>query len=118
MHEECDEGFTNRMPGSRNQITRKPLTALGPNHQISADGHEKLNAQALDMGGVGLSIYGFRDMWTGYMHKLQVLPNSRDGATIGHVYLDLAEELGGTAPLLQSILTIYSNILFKAFHCN
>ncbi len=37
MHEECDEGFTNRMPGSCGKITRKPLTALGPNHQISAE---------------------------------------------------------------------------------
>ncbi|KAF8901851.1 hypothetical protein CPB84DRAFT_1815067 [Gymnopilus junonius] len=36
-----------------------------PGHH--ADGHEKLNAQALNMGGVGLNIYGVKDQWSSYI---------------------------------------------------
>jgi len=101
MHEYDDEGFSRRQPGSRQKIPRRPLYAMGPYHQLCADGHEKLSAQALQMGGVGLPIYGWRDTWSGYMQRLQVLPNCRDGVTMGHVYLDLIEQLGGLLILLQ-----------------
>ena len=46
------EGLTRRFPGA-NRIHRPTLSSIGPNHQHHADGHEKLNAQALNMGGVG-----------------------------------------------------------------
>ncbi|KAJ3508917.1 hypothetical protein NMY22_g16464 [Coprinellus aureogranulatus] len=44
------EGLNRRFPGVR-AIKRSALDALGPHHQYHADGHEKLNAQALQMGG-------------------------------------------------------------------
>lgn len=46
------EGLHQRFPGA-NTLRRSNLSALGPNHQHHADGHDKLNAwQGLDMGGV------------------------------------------------------------------
>ena len=40
-----------------------------------ASGHEKLNAQALGMGGVGLNIYGIKDQWSSFLLHLAVLAN-------------------------------------------
>ncbi|KAF8886422.1 hypothetical protein CPB84DRAFT_1816716 [Gymnopilus junonius] len=85
------EGLARRFPGV-NRIPRSKLSALGPNHQHHADGHEKLNAQALNMGGVGLNIYGVKDQWSSYILHLVVVPNNRLATTIGHVYLDAVEK--------------------------
>ena len=57
------EGLAHHFPGV-NCIPWSKLSALSSNHQHHADGHEKLNAQALDMGGVGLNIYGIKDQWS------------------------------------------------------
>jgi hypothetical protein len=81
------DGLSRRFPGA-NRVRRSALVAIGPNHQHHADGHEKLNAQALDMGGVGLNIYGVKDQWSSFLLHLVVLPNNRLASTIGHVYLD------------------------------
>ncbi len=73
------------------KIRRSTLSAIGPNHQHHADGHDKLNAQALNMGGVGLNIYGIKDQWSSFILWLVVVPNNRLANTIGHVYLDCVE---------------------------
>lgn len=85
------EGLARRFPGT-NQIRRSTLSSIGPNHQHHADGHEKLNAQALNMGGVGLNIYGIKDQWSSFILYLVVVPNNRLATTIGHVYLDCVEK--------------------------
>jgi len=56
--------------------------------EIHGDGHEKLGAQALEMGGVGLPIYGLKDKYSSFILLLRVVPNDRLPATIGHFYLD------------------------------
>lgn len=62
MLQYAPEGFNQRLPGnSRRKINRKPLTSTGPFREISADGHEKLNQQALDLGGLSIPIYAYRD---------------------------------------------------------
>ncbi|KAF8578823.1 hypothetical protein K439DRAFT_1361130, partial [Ramaria rubella] len=68
------------------------LTSLGPWHEISANGHEKIGAAALDMGGVGLPCYAFCDKWSGAPLCLVVIPNDRLSVVIGHIYLDLVED--------------------------
>jgi len=88
------EGLGRRFPGA-NRIHRSALVSIGPNHQHHADGHDKLNAQALNMGGVGLGIYGIKDQWTSFLLSLLVVPNNRLACTIGHVHLDTIEKTGG-----------------------
>jgi hypothetical protein len=96
MHAIAPEGFTLREPGSKKKLLpRVALLSFGPFHEISADGHEKLNAQALRMGDISLPIYAYRDKWSGFILKLLLLPDSRLSGAIGHVYLDLVEEYGG-----------------------
>ncbi|KAJ7885240.1 hypothetical protein B0H13DRAFT_2235309 [Mycena leptocephala] len=62
---------------------------------VSSDGHEKIGAQALKMGDVGLPIYGWKDKWTADLLKMNVVPNCRSNAAIGHLFLDFIEEHGG-----------------------
>ncbi|KAF6750120.1 hypothetical protein DFP72DRAFT_818007, partial [Ephemerocybe angulata] len=90
------EGAEKRGPGYKHtQIYHVLLMAYGPFHEVSADGHEKLNAQALCMGDINLPIYTYHDKWSGYLLKISVLPNTRTAAAIGHLYLDLVSEYGG-----------------------
>ncbi|KAJ6507923.1 hypothetical protein C8R47DRAFT_62272 [Mycena vitilis] len=96
MHEFFPHGAELRYPGhKKSKIFRRPLTAIGPFHEVSSDGHEKLGAQALRMGDVGLPIYGWKDKWTAELLKLDVVPDSRTNAVIGHLFLDFVEEIGG-----------------------
>ena len=88
------EGLARRFPGA-NRIHCSALVSIGPNHQHHADGHDKLNVQALNMGGVGLGIYGIKDQWTSFLLSLLVVPNNRLACTIGHVHLDTIEITGG-----------------------
>jgi hypothetical protein len=90
-------GFDQRFPGRNKQsMIRRPLTAIGPFHEISCDGHEKLSKQALQMGDIGLPIYGYKDKWSDVILKVTVVPNCRSPGAIGHLYLDFVEETGGT----------------------
>ncbi|KAF7310263.1 hypothetical protein MIND_00400200 [Mycena indigotica] len=96
MQQEFPSGPDIRYPGrKKSQVFRTPLSALGPYHEISSDGHEKLGAQALQMGGVGLPIYAFKDKWTAQLLKINVIPNDRTNAAIGHLFLDFVAENGG-----------------------
>lgn len=89
-------GFEQRFPGrQRAGLVRGTLSAIGPFHEISADGHEKLSAQALRMGDIGLSIYGYKDKWADNILKLSLVPDCRAAGSLGHLYLDFADELGG-----------------------
>jgi hypothetical protein len=81
------EGWAQHFPGAC-RICQSALVTIGPNHQHHADGHNKLNAQALNMGGVGLSIYGVKDQWSSFILHLVTVPNNCLATTIGHVHLD------------------------------
>jgi len=98
------EGLAHRFPGA-NQIHLSTLSSIRPNHQHHADGHEKLNAQALNMGGVGLNIYSIKDQWSSFILYLVVVLNNRLATTIGHVYLDCIEKY----KCKQSIILIYGH---------
>lgn len=87
-------GLSARFPGAK-RVPRSALVAIGLNQQHHADGFEKLNAQALQMGGVGLNIYGTKDQWSSFLLHLVVVPNNRLAATIDHVYLDYATKYEG-----------------------
>ncbi|KAK7016477.1 hypothetical protein R3P38DRAFT_2541840 [Favolaschia claudopus] len=95
MHDHFDAGFTLRFPGHKKDlIPRVALTALGPFHEISADGHEKLSAQALQMGELSLPIYAYKDKWADFLLLLRLIPNARTAAAIGHLFLDFIGETG------------------------
>ncbi|KAI0073741.1 hypothetical protein K474DRAFT_1710450 [Panus rudis PR-1116 ss-1] len=94
MHEEDPLGFDLRQPGTKRVINRKPLTSIGILHEVSCDGHEKFSKKALDMGEVGIDVYGMRDKCSGKALSMRAVPNARKEAVVVHLYLDLAEEVG------------------------
>jgi hypothetical protein len=106
----CPEGLAARFPGAT-KIYRSHLSAEGPNHQHHADGHDKLNAQGLDMGGVGLLIYGIKDQWSSFLLHLVVVPSNRLGDTVAHIYLDMLEAHRGTILVLLFICSVLTRIL-------
>lgn len=81
------EGFDRPQPHKK-KIHRTPLTALGPNHEWSGDGHDKLTA-------IGFPIYGIRDKWSGLWIGLWVLPNNRLKRAVAYCYLQVVHEMGG-----------------------
>ncbi|KAJ7082792.1 hypothetical protein C8R44DRAFT_894703 [Mycena epipterygia] len=96
MLEHFPLGFDHRFPGKRKApVPRTPLNSNGPFHEISCDGHEKIGKQALDMGDIGLPIYGYKDKWSDTVLFLSFVPNSRKAAAIRHLYLDFIEMTGG-----------------------
>ncbi|KAF5310627.1 hypothetical protein D9619_008265 [Psilocybe cf. subviscida] len=97
MAEHFPEGAAKRFPGNKKIVKthRQALAAFGPYHEVAGDGHEKLGALALDMGGLGLPVYGYRDKWSGTALMLKVVPNCRSPGVVGHLYDDLIQELGG-----------------------
>ncbi|KAJ7767164.1 hypothetical protein B0H16DRAFT_1716801 [Mycena metata] len=96
MLEHFPLGFDNRFPGKKKSvIPRTPLNSNGKFHEVSSDGHEKLGKQALDMGDIGLPIYGYKDKWSDNIPFIQFVPDSRTAAAIGHLYLDFIETTGG-----------------------
>ncbi|KAK7034908.1 hypothetical protein R3P38DRAFT_2911966 [Favolaschia claudopus] len=96
MREHFPLGFENRFPGNKKSpIPRTALNACGPFHEISSDGHEKLGKQALDMGDIGLPIYGYKDKRSDDIPLMSFVPNSRTAAAIGHLFLDFIEAAGG-----------------------
>ncbi|KAJ7149797.1 hypothetical protein C8R43DRAFT_1096870 [Mycena crocata] len=87
------DGVDARYPG-RKKIKRAQLKAHGTWQEIHCDGHEKLGALALQMGGVGLPIYGMKDKWDAALLYLATIPDDRHADVIGHVFLDFVEEYG------------------------
>lgn len=97
MLEHRPNGFDQRFPGrKKNKIPRKGLTAIGPLHEVSADGHEKMGVEGLKMGDIGLPIYAYKDKWTADALKIIVVPDCRSAGAIGHLFLDFIQEMGGT----------------------
>lgn len=86
------EGFEHRDPVAK-KIQRKPLTAAGPNHEWSGDGHEKLAA-------LGFPVWGIRDKWSGKWLGLWCVPSARHKVVVAYLFLSLVHELGGTLPIL------------------
>ena len=87
MRTEDPGGFDHRQPGKRH-IERTPLVSLGPNHEWSADGHDKL-------AGIGFPIWGVRDKFSGKWLKLWVIPDNRLKDATVILFLKLVLELGG-----------------------
>ncbi|KAL0567778.1 hypothetical protein V5O48_014215 [Marasmius crinis-equi] len=81
------EGFEERAPTAK-KIPRVQLVVLGPNHEWSGDGHDKLSA-------IGFPIWGIRDVWCGRWLGLWVVPNNRLKVAIAYLYLSLVYEMGG-----------------------
>jgi hypothetical protein len=79
----------------KSAINQGRLTAIGPFHDVNCDGHDKLGAQALQMGGVGLLIYGLKDKWSSMMLHLVVIPNNWRADIVVHIYLDFIEKYQG-----------------------
>ncbi|KIJ05969.1 hypothetical protein PAXINDRAFT_20810 [Paxillus involutus ATCC 200175] len=80
-------GFLSRAPTAR-KIFRVPLVSLGPHHEWSGDGHDKLTA-------IGFPIWAVRDVFSGKWLGMWVLPNNRCGASIAYLYLSLVYRYGG-----------------------
>ncbi|KAF9450494.1 hypothetical protein P691DRAFT_846664 [Macrolepiota fuliginosa MF-IS2] len=96
MLQHAPEGFNCHLPGNmRQKINHKPLTSVGPFQKISADGYEKLNQQALNMGDLNIPIYPYKDKWSGMILKLCTVPDSCTAGAVGHLYLDLVQEWEG-----------------------
>ncbi|KAF9073367.1 hypothetical protein BDP27DRAFT_1445014 [Rhodocollybia butyracea] len=87
MREQDPDGFTNREPTSK-KIHRTVLVCLGPHHEWSGDGHDKLSA-------IGFPIWGIRDVWSGKWLGLWVVPNNRLKDAIAYLFLKLVHEYGG-----------------------
>ncbi|KAJ7659812.1 hypothetical protein DFH06DRAFT_1130567 [Mycena polygramma] len=99
MLEHFPLGFDNRFPGKKKSgIPRTALNSNGSFHEVSSDGHEKLGKQALEMGDIGLPIYGYKDKWSDTIPFMRFVPNSRTKGAIGHLYLDFIED-GGAIPI-------------------
>ncbi|KAK7690805.1 hypothetical protein QCA50_005905 [Cerrena zonata] len=81
------DGFAVRLPTAK-KISRRPIVCLGPHHEWSADGHDKL-------AKIGFPIWGVRDVWGGKWLGLWVVPNNRLKLAVAYLYLQLVEELGG-----------------------
>ncbi|KAJ7197874.1 hypothetical protein C8J57DRAFT_1442623 [Mycena rebaudengoi] len=88
------DGVDARYPG-RKKIRHAQLKAHGTWQEIHCDGHEKLGSLALQMGGVGLPIYGMKDKWGGEILDLSVIPDDRNADVIAHVFLDFIETYRG-----------------------
>ncbi|KAG6885107.1 hypothetical protein C0992_005461 [Termitomyces sp. T32_za158] len=87
MHLQDPEGFSIREPGSR-KIKRVALVSLGPHHEWSGDGHDKLAA-------IGFPIWGVRDVWSGKWLGLWVVPNNRRQKAVALLFLRLVNKYGG-----------------------
>ncbi|KAL0566681.1 hypothetical protein V5O48_015325 [Marasmius crinis-equi] len=93
----------NRAPGRKaGQITRTKVLLLGPFQEIHCDGHEKLYSAALDMGGVGIGIYLFRQK-VGKIEMLVAVPDARRADIVGHLHLDLVEQCGYRIALQMTV---------------
>ena len=81
------EGFSLREPSAK-KVHRGVLYSLGPHHEWSADGHDKLTS-------IGWPIWGVRDKWSGKWLCLRVVPNNRLHRAIAYLYLKLVAKLEG-----------------------
>ncbi|KAG1802206.1 uncharacterized protein HD556DRAFT_1429779 [Suillus plorans] len=69
------------------EATEMPLVVLGPHHEWSGNGHDKLTQ-------IGFPIWVIRDIWSGKWLSIHVLPNNRLKDAIAYLYLSLCYQLG------------------------
>jgi len=69
MHMQDPDGFSICEPSAGKKVYRTVLLSLGPHHEWSADGHNKLSK-------IGFPIWGVRDVWSGKWLGLWVVPNN------------------------------------------
>ncbi|KAG1834205.1 hypothetical protein EV424DRAFT_1468724 [Suillus variegatus] len=81
------EGFIVRQPTSK-KLSQRPLVVLGPHHEWSGDGHDKLTQ-------ISFPIWGICDVWSGKWLGIWVLPNNCLKDAIAYLYLSLCYQLGG-----------------------
>ncbi|KAF9229380.1 hypothetical protein BS17DRAFT_805109 [Gyrodon lividus] len=100
------------------KVSREPLVSLGPYHEWSGDGHDKLSE-------IGFPIWAIRDKWSGKWLGIWVVPNNRLKTTISYLYLSLVYELGGmplqtTTDCGSETIEVYgfANVLRKYFSPN
>ncbi|KAJ7934546.1 hypothetical protein B0H13DRAFT_1591548, partial [Mycena leptocephala] len=108
------DGAETRFPGRRRQPKQHGhLTDTGVYYELHFDGHEKLNFKALQMGSVGIDIYGSRCHSSSKMVKFLVVPNAHCSSTVGHYYLDPVEKNGGALSLHHLLyLVLTAGIVF------
>ncbi|KZV59392.1 hypothetical protein PENSPDRAFT_672386 [Peniophora sp. CONT] len=94
------DGTALRFPGKCPPLKCVALMADDPLHQVHCDGHEKLAAQGLEMGGVGIPIYLYVDKCTGGLLVGYTLPNVHKRDVIEHTYLDLVMATGNSTYIL------------------
>ncbi|OSD05401.1 hypothetical protein PYCCODRAFT_1443303 [Trametes coccinea BRFM310] len=87
MHKIDPDGFQLRHPTSKKKF-RLPLVSLGPDHEWSCDGHDKLST-------IGFPVWGIRDVWSGKWLGLWVVPNNRLKIVTAYLYLRLVHDVGG-----------------------
>ncbi|KIK79777.1 hypothetical protein PAXRUDRAFT_160336 [Paxillus rubicundulus Ve08.2h10] len=87
------DGFALQEPTAK-KISRSSLVSLGPHHEWSGDGHDKLNV-------VGFPIWAARDVFSGKWLGMWVVPNNHCGNTITYLYLSLVHQYG-VGMLLQT----------------
>ncbi|GJJ07921.1 hypothetical protein Clacol_002127 [Clathrus columnatus] len=84
-----------------------PIAVLGPHHEWSGDGHDKLSA-------IGFPLWGVCDVWSGAWLGLWVVPNNRLKAAIAYIFLSLVEQLEGEdAPPAHRFLRSVNNITIE-----
>ncbi|KAF8495823.1 hypothetical protein JB92DRAFT_3099800 [Gautieria morchelliformis] len=80
-------GFELREPTAK-KVFRQALVVLGPHHEWSGDGHDKLTK-------IGFPVWALHDVWSGKWLGIWVVPNIRLKLAIAYLYLSLVETLGG-----------------------
>ncbi|KAJ3749794.1 hypothetical protein EV360DRAFT_56777 [Lentinula raphanica] len=115
VQEEAPEGAQLCDPSARKK--KKNHGHLQVMQECHNDGHEKLAALALQLGGVGIPIYGIREHTSGSFRHLVVVPNDRNEYAIGHIYLDFVEANGYVIPLQQTVDGGTETGWMNASHC-
>ncbi|KAF9487145.1 hypothetical protein BDN71DRAFT_1405132, partial [Pleurotus eryngii] len=87
------------------KVHKAQLVALGPHHEWSADGHDKLSA-------LGFPIWGIRDKWTGQWLCLRVVPNNRLRDSMAYLYLEVIHELGGMPLQMTTDCGIETTVIY------
>jgi len=99
MHVQDPDGFRIRESSAGKKVFRVALVSIGPHHEWSADGHDKLSK-------LGFPIWGVRDKWSGKWLGLWVVPNNRLKVAIGYLYLSLVKKLGGESSVVWQEQTL------------
>ncbi|KAI0312081.1 hypothetical protein OF83DRAFT_691512 [Amylostereum chailletii] len=91
------DGVALRYPGKKpTPIPRGHLNVIGPMFEIHCDGHDKLGALALQMGGVAIPMYAYKDGASSGVLYFRCIPNNRKPEVVDHTFADLVEQLGAT----------------------